>query len=509
MASIWHEDRLLIDGELVGAEGGATFDTISPSTEDVLGTAANASMGDTKRAISAARRAFDITEWSRDVALRRHCLQQLHQALVDNAEQLRTIVVQEVGAPVMLTYGPQLDSPTALVGWYADLLDRYDFSTDLGQGEFFGSMHHRWMEREAAGVVAAITAYNYPIQLALAKLAPALAAGCSVVLKAAPDTPWSALALGKLAAEATDLPPGVLNVLASDDNAVGVELTTNPDIDLISFTGSTAVGRAIQAAAAPTVKKVFLELGGKSASVVLDDADLAMAATFCAFAVMSHAGQGCAITTRLVVPRERYDEAVQTAATVMAAGKVGNPAEPDTMVGPLINARQREKVAGYVERAVAAGAGRPAARRRRRRGADREQLDLRPVDERHRRRPGPRAGCRPPHPRRHGQRQRWRVLRPRDTVRRLQAVRHRPGERRRRTRGVPRDQGIRRTSRLSRAGENRTGRARCLNRRPGSSPSPAPAPGSAGPRPSHSPASAGASRSAAVASTSSRRPRTW
>jgi acyl-CoA reductase-like NAD-dependent aldehyde dehydrogenase len=356
VASIWHEDRLLIDGELVGAEGGATFDTISPSTEDVLGTAANASMGDTKRAISAARRAFDITEWSRDVALRRHCLQQLHQALVDNAEQLRTIVVQEVGAPVMLTYGPQLDSPTALVGWYADLLDRYDFSTDLGQGEFFGSMHHRWMEREAAGVVAAITAYNYPIQLALAKLAPALAAGCSVVLKAAPDTPWSALALGKLAAEATDLPPGVLNVLASDDNAVGVELTTNPDIDLISFTGSTAVGRAIQAAAAPTVKKVFLELGGKSASVVLDDADLAMAATFCAFAVMSHAGQGCAITTRLVVPRERYDEAVQTAATVMAAGKVGNPAEPDTMVGPLINARQREKVAGYVERAVAAGA---------------------------------------------------------------------------------------------------------------------------------------------------------
>jgi acyl-CoA reductase-like NAD-dependent aldehyde dehydrogenase len=352
---MWHEDRLLIDGELVAAEGGAAYENISPSTEEVLGTAADASIGDAKRAVEAARRAFDTTEWSRDHKLRQHGLRQLHQALLDNAESMRQILVNEVGSPLMITYGPQLDMPINLVGYYADLLDDYAWTEDLGAGEFYGSMHHRWAEKEAAGVVAAITAYNYPVQLALAKLAPALAAGCTVVLKGAPDTPWAALALGRLIAENTDIPPGVVNVLTSSGNQVGVELTTSPEVDLISFTGSTAVGRAIMAASSASVKKCFLELGGKSASIVLDD-DVALPATFCALAVTSHAGQGCAITTRLVVPRSRYDEAIEVAKSIMGSVKVGNPADADTMVGPLINAKQREKVAGYVDRAVANGA---------------------------------------------------------------------------------------------------------------------------------------------------------
>src|SRR5581483_1725172 len=210
----WHEDRLLVDGELVGAEHGATYETIAPATEEVLGTAADASVGDARRAIAAARRAFDTTDWSRDHALRVRCLRQLEQALRDEVEHVREILVQEVGAPVSSTGGPQLEAPIDVVGWYADLLEGYEFVEDLGDRDTFAGRHHRWIEKEAAGVVAALTA------------------GCTVVLKGAPDTPWATLALGRLVADATDIPPGVVNVLASSDNAVGAELTTDPDVDV-------------------------------------------------------------------------------------------------------------------------------------------------------------------------------------------------------------------------------------------------------------------------------------
>jgi len=352
----WHEERLLIDGELVAAGGGATYETVDPATEAVLGVAADATLDDTRRAIGAARRAFDTTQWSRDHAFRVRCLRQLHQALLDNLEPLREILVHEVGAPVSSTSGPQLEGPIDVVSWYADLLDGYEFVEDLGARDTFAGRHHRWIEKEAAGVVGAIAAYNYPIQLALAKLAPALAAGCTVVLKGAPDTPWATLALGKLVAEATDIPPGVVNVLTSAQSAVGAELTTHPDVDVVSFTGSTPVGRQIMAAASATVKRVFLELGGKSAFVLLDDGDAAMAGLFCSYAATSHSGQGCAITSRLVVPRDRFDEVVDSARTTLAGIPYGDPTDPATMMGPLINARQREKVAGYVDRAVADGA---------------------------------------------------------------------------------------------------------------------------------------------------------
>ena len=354
--TIWHEDRLLIDGELVAADGGRTYENVNPGTEEVLGTAADATVGDARRAVAAAKRAFDTTEWSRDQAFRVQCLRQLHQALVDNADALRDILVQEVGAPVQSTSGPQLDGPIEIVRWYADLLDGYDFTEDLGEREAFGTQNHRWVEKEAAGVVSAIVAYNYPIQLALAKLAPALAAGCTVVLKGAPDTPWSALSLGRLIADHTDIPAGVVNVLTSSEVAVGEELSVHPDIDLITFTGSTPVGRAIMAAASDTVKRVFLELGGKSAFVLLDDGDPALAAMVCAFAATSHSGQGCAITSRLVVPRAMYDDVVDQAAQMLVGVPYGDPTDPANMMGPLINARQREKVAGYVDRAIADGA---------------------------------------------------------------------------------------------------------------------------------------------------------
>ncbi|OMC45152.1 aldehyde dehydrogenase [Mycobacterium sp. IS-2888] len=346
--------RLLIDGRLVAAD--KTFPSINPATGEVLGNAPDAGIGEAEAAIAAARRAFDTTSWSTDVELRIRCLDQLHQALTDHADELRELTIAEVGATRALTHGAQLDEPIGLVRFYADLLRNYQFCEDLGEKESRGMLHHRWVEKEAAGVVAAIIAYNYPNQLALAKLAPALAAGCTVVLKGAPDTPLVTLALGELIVNHTDIPAGVVNVLSSSDPAVGPALTTSPDVDVVTFTGSTAVGRKIMAAASETVKRVFLELGGKSAVIMLDDADFASASMFAAFSMVTHAGQGCALTSRLLVPKSHHDEIVDLIAANFAKVRHGDPAHPKTLMGPLINERQRDKVDGMVQRAVAAGA---------------------------------------------------------------------------------------------------------------------------------------------------------
>lgn len=346
--------RLLIDGSLVEAE--RTFASVNPATGDVVGHAADATVQHAYDSIAAARRTFDTTTWSTDVALRTRCLDQLYLALTEHKEELRELTIAEVGAPRILTYGPQLDEPIELVRYYADLLRTYPMTEDLGELEIRGQSHHRWVEKEAAGVVAAIIPYNYPNQLALAKLAPALAAGCTIVLKGAPETPLVTLALAELINSHTDIPPGVVNVLTSTDVAVGETLTTHPGVDMITFTGSTVTGRRIMAAASDTVKRVFLELGGKSAMIVLDDADFATAAQFAAFTICSHSGQGCALTSRLLVPREHHDAIVDQVAANIARVRYGDPADPKTYMGPLISARQRDKVDGMVQRAVATGA---------------------------------------------------------------------------------------------------------------------------------------------------------
>ncbi|WP_243841522.1 aldehyde dehydrogenase family protein [Mycobacterium sp. DL592] len=345
---------MLIDGQLVGAA--QTYASLNPATGEIVGYAPNADVADAQRAIAAARKAFDTTDWSTNVELRIRCMDQLHKALLDHSDELRAITIAEVGATRALTESAQLDDPIRIVGYYADLLKTYPLTEDLGEIESRGQRHHRWVEKEAAGVVAAIIAYNYPNQLALAKLGPALAAGCTVVLKAAPDTPLTTLALGEVIAKYTDIPDGVLNVISSTDAAVGAALTTSPDVDVVTFTGSTATGRKIMAAAAETIKKVFLELGGKSAMIVLDDADFNTCAMMAAFMICSHAGQGCAITTRLLVPRSHHDEIVEQVKNFMGMIKYGDPADPATYMGPLISETQRDKVDGIVKRAVAAGA---------------------------------------------------------------------------------------------------------------------------------------------------------
>jgi len=354
MTDVHTGSRLLIDGELRPGRGGE-FDTVNPATEAVLGGAPNADAADLGDAIGAARRAFDETRWATDRAFRAHCLRQLSQALVDHAERLREITVAEAGVPVMLTRGPQLDIPIKDIAWFADLIERYAWVTDLGEAKPMGIRSRRFVYREPTGVVGAITPWNFPHQINFAKVGPALAAGNTVVLKPAPDTPWCATAVGALITEHTDIPPGVLNIVTSTDHALGAQLVADPRVDLVSFTGSTATGRSVMAAAAQTLTKVFLELGGKSAFVVLDDADVAGAAFMAAFTIATHAGQGCALTTRLLVPRSRYDEVVEATASALRGIRPGPPDDPGTICGPLISARQRDRVEGYLRQAEADG----------------------------------------------------------------------------------------------------------------------------------------------------------
>ncbi|WP_412516838.1 aldehyde dehydrogenase [Actinomadura madurae] len=363
-------DRLLLlDGRLVPGTGGA-FETINPATEEVLGTAADATAADLDRAIGAARRAFDETSWSCDHAFRARCLRQLRDGLRRRADELRELTIEEVGAPRFLTFGAQLDAPVDDLGWFADLVEGYAWERDLGRAEPMGMPSHRRVRREAAGVVGAITPWNFPHQINLAKLGPALAAGNTVVLKPAPDTPWCAAVLGEVIAAETDIPPGVVNVVTSSDHELGARLSRDPRVDLVSFTGSTATGRDVMASAAATLKRVFLELGGKSAFIVLDDADLRSACAYAAFSGVAHAGQGCAITTRILVPRDRYDEAVEVTAGTLAKLGVGDPQDDRTICGPVISARQRMRVEGYLELAAkeggafACGGGRPEGRDR-------------------------------------------------------------------------------------------------------------------------------------------------
>src|SRR5438132_3355368 len=367
MPTVHPEHRMLVDGELVEADSGATFENVNPATEEVLGHVTDASPSDMRRAIDAARRAFDETTWPTDRVFRQRCLEQLQEALEAEREELREELILEVGCPRMTTHGPQLDGPLeGALRYPAKLIDEFAWETELpdGPGQS-GEPNTRRVWREPVGVVGAIVPWNFPFEVSANKLGQALATGNTVVLKPAPDTPWNATLVGKLIAERTDFPAGVVNVVTSSDHLVGEELTLSPDVDLISFTGSTAVGKRIMEKGAATMKRTFLELGGKSANIMLDDADFDTS-LLSGLAVCFHAGQGCAIPTRMLLPRSRYDEGVAKLKEYMGVAPYGDPQRPDVMMGPLISEKQRDRVLGYIEKGKAEGAtlalggGRPA-----------------------------------------------------------------------------------------------------------------------------------------------------
>jgi len=356
LATYTPEKRMLIDGELVAARSGAEFDNIDPATEDVLGQVADADVHDMGNAISAARRAFDETDWSTNHALRKRCLEQLQDALEAEREEIRAELVDEVGTPVALTYGPQLDWPMEdAFRWPAKMIDEFPWERRLPDSNLAGMVSRRAVRKEAIGVVGAVIPWNFPFEVTANKIAPILATGNTVIIKPAPDTPWNATRLGRLIAERTDIPAGVVNVVTSSDHLVGEELTLDPRVDFISFTGSTRTGRRIMERGAPTLKKVMLELGGKSAMIVCDDADFEQVLPGAGSACM-HAGQGCALQTRVLLPRARYDEGVALLSTVMQEIPYGDPKELSTIQGPQISEVQRDRVMAYIEKGVSEGA---------------------------------------------------------------------------------------------------------------------------------------------------------
>jgi len=350
------EGRLLIDGELVEAASGARFDNVNPATEEVLGQVADGGHVDMLRAIGAARRAFDETDWAVNRALRARCLEQLQEALEGEREQLRAELVAEAGTPVLLTYGPQLDSPLQeAFRWPAKNIEQFEWERELPDSQMFGVRSRRKVVKEPAGVVGAIVPWNFPFEVTANKLGPVLATGNTVVLKPAPDTPWNATRLGRLVAEQTDIPAGVVNVVASSDHLVGEDLTLDPRVDLISFTGSTVTGKRIMERGAATLKRVFLELGGKSAMIVCDDADFGAVLPAVSMSC-THGGQGCAIQTRVLLPRSRYAEGVEIITAGMREVPYGDPADPSNIQGPQVSARQRDRVMSYIGRGIDEGA---------------------------------------------------------------------------------------------------------------------------------------------------------
>lgn len=355
--SILPEARLYIDGKLRRAEGERLYDVLSPWTGQPVGQAADASAADVDAAIAAARRAFDTTDWAISHDKRFALVTKLYELLLANRDALVLLARHEVGAGLGNVGRAQVDF--ALNG-FKDMLKLFPqiaWEEDMSQSGPPHYISHRKLQHEPIGVVAAITPWNGPLYINVGKVAAALLAGCTVVLKPAPDTPGMAAIFGELAVEA-GFPPGVLNVVSAADPALAGEmLVDDKRVDLISFTGSTAIGRRIAERGGKTLKRVFLELGGKSAKIVFEDVPN-FAAEVAAVMVVQHAGQGCAIMTRLLVPRTRYAEAVEVLRGAYAAyeGKWGDFDGEGQVMGPLANAKQLERVKAYIDIGVAEGA---------------------------------------------------------------------------------------------------------------------------------------------------------
>jgi aldehyde dehydrogenase (NAD+) len=359
------ETRLFIDGRLRDAATGHTANNINPATEEVLGVAADAAAADMDEAIAAARRAFDTTDWATNPDFRQRCLMQLHEALQQEKEDMRAEVVAEAGAPVGMTYIAQLEWPLAdAIRWPAQHISEFAWERQLDEAALMGAPYHRVVVKEPMGVVGAITPWNFPVEIISNKVGQILATGNTMVLKAPIETPWTALRWGRIIAEKTDIPAGVVNIVTASDNEVAQRLLTDPRVDMISFTGSTAVGELIQRLTAPTMKRNLMELGGKSVYLLLDDVDLASTVPGCIGALM-HSGQGCALTTRMLVPRKHYDTAVEMATATFGGVTVGDPTDPANFCGPLVSAKQRDRVMEYIRVAqeqgaqVTVGGGRP------------------------------------------------------------------------------------------------------------------------------------------------------
>jgi acyl-CoA reductase-like NAD-dependent aldehyde dehydrogenase len=338
-------EQIYIDGAWVKPHGGATFDVINATTEEVMGRIPGGDAEDVDRAVRAARAAFPA--WSAlSVEERADYLDRLQGALGDRMQEIGETVAQEVGMPLKQALPIQGGFPAMLAGMAANVAREYAFEERTG---------NTLVVREPIGVVGCITPWNYPLLQIMQKIGPALAAGCTVVVKPTEVAPLAAFMLAEAVHQA-GFPPGVFNLVSGDGPTVGEALAAHPDVDMISFTGSTRAGRRVSEVASQTVKRVALELGGKSANVVLDDADLEAAVAAGLRNCYLNAGQSCIALSRMLVPRSLQPKAVEIAKRRAEALSVGDPLVDGTRVGPVASAAQQERVRKLIRRGIEEGA---------------------------------------------------------------------------------------------------------------------------------------------------------
>jgi phenylacetaldehyde dehydrogenase len=343
--------KLLIDGKWVAASSGKTFDSIDPATGDVLARVAEGDKADIDLAVKAARRAFESGPWAKMSASQRgRIIWKIGDLLAENVEEFAELETLDNGKPISVSRVADVPLAADLFHYMAGWATKIEGSTIPIAGPFLA-----YTRREPIGVVGQIIPWNFPLLMAAWKLGPALATGCTVVLKPAEQTPLSALRLGELALEA-GLPPGVLNIVTGFGETAGAALAAHPDVDKIAFTGSTEVGKLIVHAASGNLKKVTLELGGKSPNIVFDDADLKQATAGAANAIFFNHGQCCCAGSRLYVEDKIFDKVVEGVSESAKKIRVGPGMNPDTTMGPLVSEEQFRRVCGYMEAGMNEGA---------------------------------------------------------------------------------------------------------------------------------------------------------
>jgi acyl-CoA reductase-like NAD-dependent aldehyde dehydrogenase len=338
-------DRNYIDGQWVPGEGSGRITVVNPATEEPLATVPAGTVVDVDLAVAAARTAFE--PWSSTApAERAALLSAAADALEARVDEVAALISSEIGTPLAFSRAVQVGNPVTIFRTYAEVLEAYEWEEVIGNS---------LVVKEPIGVVGAIAPWNYPLHQVVAKVGAALAAGCTVVLKPSEVAPLSAFVLAEILHD-VGVPAGVFNVVTGLGPVVGEALAAHPDVDMVSFTGSTAAGKRVQAVAAATVKRVALELGGKSAFLILDDADLATAVKIGLANCFINGGQTCTAWTRMLVPAEQYADALELAKTASAHYAVGDPMAQGTKVGPLANANQYKRVLDYITGALEEGA---------------------------------------------------------------------------------------------------------------------------------------------------------
>lgn len=343
-------DRLFIGGDWVTPSGTATIDVISPHTEEPVGRVPDGTPADMDRAVAAARQAFDEGPWPRmTMAERAEVVGRLAGLYAARQAEMAELITMEMGSPITFSQLAQAPQPLGMLQYFAGL--GKTFAVEDERPGLFGPVTVR---REPVGVVAAVVPWNVPQFVIMTKLAPALVAGCTVVVKPAPETPLDSYLLAEMIKEA-GIPDGVVNIVAAGREA-GEHLVSHPGVDKVAFTGSTAAGRRIAAICGEQLKRCSLELGGKSAAIILDDCDLGAAMGFLSIASLMNNGQACVAQTRILASRSRYDEVVQAVADMVSGQVVGDPADPATGIGPMVAKRQQDRVEGYIRVGIDEGA---------------------------------------------------------------------------------------------------------------------------------------------------------